>query len=367
MRTLASTTPLLATAALLAIAAPNVRSAGGQPPTYGDPASPFTTTQPGAQLGPVQAAPPTFDPYADPRQPYPATVVPHDNLLSQPGAPFSADPNAPFYAQPIRFLQAVDFEFTYLPRLETSGGLGLVQGEVYGTFALPIGNQGFAPLEITPGLAVQFWDGPAGTASLLDPDLPPQTYGAYLDAGWRPQLTENLSAELGVRPGIYADFRELNDDSIRIKGRGLGIYRFAENWSIALGVVYLDRLDVKILPAGGFLWTPNPDVHYRIFFPNPKLAHRVTTIGNIEWWWYVGGEYGGDSWTLRRAAAVTDQFDYNDIRVFLGLEWKPTAGLSGLEGRVELGYVFQRELFYRSTQQRFDLEETLMLRAGLRY
>ena len=269
-------------------------------------------------------------------------------------------PGATPLAQSMRFLRQVRFEYTFLA---PNSDLGLNQLELYGTFVFPFAYQ-VAPLEITPGFAVQYWDGPPGTNALTTPDLPSRTYSAYLDIGWRPQLTPNLSAELGVRPGVYTDFEETNSDSIRIKGRGLGLYRYSSQWQIVAGVIYLDRFDVKILPAGGLIWTPTPDVRWEILFPQPRLAQRLTTWGNTQWWWYVAGEYGGDGWTIERANGLRDAVDYDDLRLIGGLEFRPAGNLEGLRGQIEIGYIFDRKLKYVSGL-RYKPDDTIMLRVLL--
>ena len=130
-------------------------------------------------------------------------------------------------------------------------------------------------------------------------------------------------------------------------------------------MVYLDRIKVKILPAGGVIWTPSEDAHYDILFPNPKLSHRWTTLGTTDVWYYVAGEYGGGSWTIERIGGASDAFDYNDIRIMLGLE---TIAQSRLRGNFEVGYVFDRQIIYRSGMpDRIDPNSTVMLRAGIAY
>ncbi len=42
-------------------------------------------------------------------------------------------------------------------------------------------------------------------------------------------------------------------------GTGLGVIRLSPTTSLKLGVTYLDRNNIKILPAGGILWKPTPN------------------------------------------------------------------------------------------------------------
>ncbi len=217
---------------------------------------------------------------------------------------------------------------------------------------------------ITPGFGFHWWDGPITTPT-QPADLPPVTYDAYVDAGWQPQITPWLSPNIGVRTGLYTDFHAVDNHSIRIMGRGLGVITVTPTFQVALGVVYLDRNLVKILPAGGIIWTPNPEWRWEVLFPNPKVTRRWRTFGTTDVWGYVSGEYGGGAWTIRRANGTDDDFDYNDIRVMLGAE---TFSQNGLHGNFEIGYVFDRALVYRSGDpSRFYPSDTVMLRAGLAY
>ena len=243
-----------------------------------------------------------------------------------------------------------------------SNSLGVNDVDTSATFAIPFFRTS-APFLITPGFSAHFFQGPV-TAPPIDADLPPVTYDAYLDGAWHPQVSPWFGANLGVRVGVYTDFNTFNTNSIRVMGRGLGVITLTPNLQIALGVVYIDRVVVKILPAGGLIWTPNPDARYEILFPNPKLAHRWTTIGNTDIWVYATGEYGGGSWTIERIGGITDQADYNDIRVALGIE---SYGYRGLHGFFEVGYVFDRQIVYRSGTPQFNPSDTIMLRAGLSY
>ena len=315
--------------------------------------SPFAP-QPGAATlqGDIQQ----WDAYGDPADQAPTLLPPgQDSFLAQPQVTA---------VEQMRVLRQIHFEYTLLGNNGGFSKLGLNEIALNATFQFPLGQH--APILLTPGFSFQMWEGPVGTVATTDPDMPPRTYGAYVDLGWQPQFTPWFGADVGVRPGIYTDFRENNSDTFRIKGRGLGIFTVSPAWQVVAGVVYLDRNRVKLLPAGGLIWTPHQDVRWEILFPQPKLSQRLTTVGNIQWWWYVGGEYGGDAWTIERADGTRDSVDYNDIRVYGGIEWLPCEGVNRLSGSIELGYVFERELLYLNTL-RFKPSETYMVRASLRY
>jgi len=266
----------------------------------------------------------------------------------------------------MRFLQEIRARETWLAGDSNTDPLELDVNdvEISGTFAFPFFyNQ--SPLLVTPGFAVHYWGGPNSVAETGFADLPPRTYDAYLDFAWHPQVTTWLGANLGVRTGVYSDFEQFNSRSLRIMGRALGILTFSPTVQIAAGVVYLDRNEIKLLPAGGVIYTPSEDRRFEILFPNPKVARRFTTVGTVDVWGYVAGELGGGSWTVDRTAGFNDSVDYNDLRVILGIE---TLGLSGFKANFEVGYVFNREVVYRfGPPAQFDPDDTVMVRAGLAY
>jgi hypothetical protein len=264
-------------------------------------------------------------------------------------------------SQSIRFIQDVRLRHTYLHGGEDVNDLGINDTEVAVTFTIPNFLTTGQPLFISPAFALHLWDGPIGPPS----DLPPQAYSAYLDFQWASDPKLKLGAELGFRVGAYTDFNTLSDESLRIQGLGLGVFRCSPTMTFKIGAMYLDRNKVKILPAGGLLWTPTPQVRFDFFFPQPKLSAYLTTVGQYELWWYLAGEYGGGAWTIERADGTSDAIDINDFRASAGLEWTGPRGLSGF---FEAGFVFKRQVIYVvDPSDSFDPGETFMLRAGLSF
>src|SRR5262249_12526537 len=196
------------------------------------------------------------------------------------------------------------------------------------------------------------------------PDLPPQVYDLNLEFGWRPRLARWLFADVAVQPGLYTDFREVNADSFRLRGRGLALAAFSERFQVVGGLLYTNLNNTKVLPAGGFLWSPGDDWRVEMVFPSPKVAYRFACAGDRQWWGYVAGEFGGGAWTIERGNGVGDNVDYTDWRVLLGVEYR--SGL-WLKGHVEVGYVFSRSLDYVSATPNFEPDGTVLLRAGVVY
>jgi hypothetical protein len=276
-----------------------------------------------------------------------------------------------------RFLQEVRLDYLWMPG-SAAKELGINDAGLSATFAVPFFYNTQTPLLITPGFAVHYWNGPQSIVPGPPPpaDLPPRTYDAYLDTAWNPQPTPWLGGELSFRIGVYSDFKTLVTRSLRFTGTGLAVLTFSPSIKVKAGVMYLDRNWVKLLPAGGIVWTPNPDVRFDILFPNPKVTKRLTTSGCTEWWGYLRGELGGGAWTVRRAdlglppadqpaAGTIDFVDYDDLRAALGVEF---LRIGGLHGFFEAGVSFERQLRYSSLlPEVFRPNPTVFLHAGLGY
>ncbi len=300
--------------------------------------SPYTAP-PGATPAPTLGPPTTgFDPYATAPAQTPAYGDPAAGGVEQPNT---------FIGNATRFFQQVTFDSTVLFGNNEGTNLGVTDLETSATFAIPIFKN---PFLVTPGFAGHIWNGPDsfGYNVTTGPMMPPETYDAYLDTAWKPQITPQLSADLAVRVGMYTDFHFVSYQSLRLPSRALGLYQLNPQWTLIAGVVYFDRLSVRILPAGGVIWCPDPDTRYELYFPRPKLSHRIATVRNSNLWGYVSGEYGGNTWTIQRIEGPINQgdlVDYNDLRLCLGLEW---VGFNGRRGNFEAGYVFNRRLMYQS-------------------
>lgn len=357
--------------------------------TYSAPAttsSPFTST-PGSYgaMGP----PPTFDPYASGEIGAPSTAVPYgfapQQIVPQQTSPiypngvstpfdwqqgsYGFQGNEGFTIQAQRLFQELGVEHTWIAGDQGDpSDLDISRSEIYTTMAFPFPYFTQAPLLVTPGFAANFLGGPVGDPAPpmmmpRGPDLPPRFYDAYLDLAWFPQFTQQIGAELGVRTGVWTDFDHLNDDSVRLLGRGLMKVSITPQLDILFGVVYLDRVEVKLLPAGGVYWRPTPEWDLYVVFPNPKIRKRFTTVGNSDWYYYFAGEYGGGSWTVDRVGTA-DRIDINDLRASFGLEWETQ---TQIRGHIEAGYVFDREVIFADTGMpaRFEPDDTFMVRGGV--
>ncbi len=271
----------------------------------------------------------------------------------------------------IRLCQGARFRTTYLPGTTdfSSPGLDDLESTDFETslvFACPKFLGCSQPLYLIPSYTQTLWGGPTNPGV----DVPGNAFGAFLDATWETDPAQTFGAELGVRVGVFSSFDAISSQSVRVPVKALGRLRLTPNSTARLGVYYIDRWDVKLLPALGVLWVPNPDTRWDIFFPEPKLSHYLTTHGNKDVWWYVTGYYGGGAWTIEYPDGADDRMDINDIRVLVGFECGQNELLrQGFRSYFfEIGYAFDRQLlFVNNPQNNIDLGESLVFRAGFGY
>ncbi len=381
--------------------APNAGQAAPSQVPNQQPVQPFNQpfSQPSSVVANTGAG--VFDPFAAPAAVqvppgYPNLPPPQSNMFSNPfasGSPNSSTMFAPpqsggFWSGSVlnnpdangsqtwsaqswqRFWQQSDWQklwhaFRVRHTYIQGGTIDRVQindSEIATSLSFPnfLGSQ--MPLTISPGFIIHNWEGPN---SITGNDLPGSAYSAYLSFDHSTPINQQLGGELSFTTGVYSDFSTFTQHSLRYTGTGLLWFRLSPQSTLKFGVEYLDRVEIKLLPAGGLFWSPDANTRLNVYFPRPKFATRFPNFGNVEVWGYVAGEYGGGSWTIRREAGFKDQVDLNDMRVTAGLEW---IGIRGVTGFGEVGYVFERQLIYRSTSPADSmLGSAIMFRGGFAY
>lgn len=325
---------------------PSLSTPGVPPSTFSTPPPGYAPTQPAPWSGPTISPPPWSTP-----QPPAITPAP----VFENGLPWQQ-------TEPL--FQDTGAVYTYLYG-NKGDELQIHEVDIFSTLVLKSLAATGSSLRVTPGFTFDFLAGPQD----VDADLPAQLYAAYINTAWTPQITPQFSADVNFRIGVYSDFESFTSHSIRFPSRGLGVVQLTPTVAFKLGVEYLDRADIKLLPAGGFVWEPDPQTRYDIYFPRPRISKYWTTVGNTDVWWHMGAEYGGGSWTIDRLDApmlgASDRIDINDIRVFMGIDWDR---LGGWDGLFQVGYVFDREIvFTQVPSETTGLKDTFMIRLGLQF
>ncbi|MFM8891888.1 MAG: hypothetical protein ACKOTB_09770, partial [Planctomycetia bacterium] len=142
-------------------------------------------------------------------------------------------------------LQQALWSVTELPKLDAAG-LGLTTLEKTVTLGLPCPTIE-SPLLVTAGFVGTLTNAPAGA------DVPGELFEGYVQARWLKKIGDRLGVDLAVSPGWYSDFHNDSAEALRVTGHGFGAWEAHEDLRVVAGVIYLDRYDVGILPAGGLL------------------------------------------------------------------------------------------------------------------
>jgi hypothetical protein len=254
------------------------------------------------------------------------------------------------------FFQKVDFSTGWIDRSRPTA-FGITEVDLFARFALPAPTTEW-PLVLQPTFNVRFLDGPTA------PDLPPQLYETFLEFLWLPRVHPRWLGIVSIAPSYYGDFEVEEGEAWRLTGKGLVRFDWVpDRLQVLFGVLYLNRQDVRLLPAGGLIWIPSETRRYELVFPRPKLAHRIRCEPGFEDWLYLGSEFGGNSWAYD-VGSGPDIVTLRDYRLFFGLERKRDGGAGR---RIEIGYVFSRKAEFRSDIPDLRPPSTAFLRAGLSF
>lgn len=285
--------------------------------------------------------------------------------LGTTGVPLMPPPDVPWFswrpsyihpgAKSGSFQQSL-FRTTYLPRLG-DGGFGMTSLNKQFTFALPPFIAG-SPFLVTPSYTTHFLDGPGPI------DVPPNLLDGEIEFRYMKQATPRLGIDLAVAPSYFGDSHNTSSDAWRVTARALGAYSLNERWQLVGGGVYTGRSDFPAVPVAGFIWKPNCNVRVEAVFPRPKAYYRPFVNGTIEHWFYVGGEYGGNTWAIDQEGGIPDKMTYADLRLLAGWERRAPGGLNG---RIELGWVFDRSIEFASGRPGYDPDDTLMARGEISF
>ena len=311
-----------------------------------------------------------FDPYAVSRQNslFACNTVPGTGFssVSNSGAPpiYSGNVNQFFpetYQAMRRFREATFVDVTYMPKSSDKNGFGFTNVDLMMQLGIPCrfipnnepGQSGPGYLYFGPGGSLVWWNPPSGSRF-----SDKMGFSGFLDFAAMPKFNEVVSVDLGFRFGVYSDFEKVYSKSWRFQGRAIGHFKLSRTVDLAMGVLYLDRDRIKLLPTGGIIWRPQDDWEIRMLFPNPRITKRLFDNGRAQWRVYVQSDYGGDSWSLKNKEI--GRFDYNDIRLGGGIEFET---ITRVKGYFEFGGAFGRELY--SHGHREKLNDAIYLKTGI--
>jgi len=195
-------------------------------------------------------------------------------------------------------------------------------------------------------------------------DVPGALHYAYVNFGSYFPISDRWLGMVSVAPGVASDFQTGSSKQIRITGVGMLIFKQTEDRHWTIGVTYLDREDVLLLPLFGVSWSPTERSRVELVFPRPRYKYQLSKSGEFEKWGYLGAEFGGGSWAINRANGTDDVVTIREYRLLGGVEHKLPQGRSWFW---ETGIVVGRSLEYSSGLGDYNPNSTLLLRGGVTY
>jgi hypothetical protein len=302
--------------------------------------------------------------------------------------------------QPVRFGWAVNADVGLLGKAKTSTGadgqFGVFEVNTEARYTTSLPTQWI--FSIAPQFNLRLWDGPTldgGTTTMAAAPLtttrvttvglPGEVYRLGGDLRLTSPTWGPYTVELGFTPSLNTDFEEAaSSDAWIFDGRGALIVRTSPQWMWVLGATYWDRVQDRVLPYAGVVYTPNDRLEIRALFPRADINVFMGTPWGVPQWLYVAGEYHieayqlqlprrtvtttTDGMTTTRTEATTftrDRIELEDWRVLGGIR----SEYNGMTSFLEAGWVFGRQVqFARSTSPSgFDISSGFIARFGLRF
>lgn len=202
---------------------------------------------------------------------------------------------------------------------------------------------------IGSGMSFHFLGGPIQT------DMPPRLFDFQIGWQQRKWLSESLAYDVSACIGAFSDFEGSAREGVRYPSHAVGYFRWSQTTDVVFGLDYLDRDDYHMLPVAGLILTPWENLRLDIVYPRPRAELRISPKQSI----YLAGELGGGTWAVERTTDADDVVTYRDLRMLFGIA---TREAKGHVSTVELGWVFARDLSYRSGLGDMEFQDTLLVR-----
>jgi hypothetical protein len=223
-------------------------------------------------------------------------------------------------------------------------------GDQFGIFSALLDGHEQAGVRngIITGFGFYVFSGP------VQSEMPPRAYDFSIGYQIRHRIGP-LAFDLAASVQAASDFNGDARKGIQYPGHGVAYLTVRPNLDLVLGVDYLDRADVKLLPVAGLIWNPNPFTRYELVFPRPRAVFQLTEVYRL----YIYGELGGGTWAVETPILSNTLATYRDLRACIGFE---SVDPDGRQWAIEAGYLFGRRLEYTSQIGNMRLDDAVVLR-----
>ncbi len=244
-----------------------------------------------------------------------------------------------------------------------ANGLGIFSMKSMSTRDLDFNDP--SNLDIEFEYSLHFTSGP------LNSDLPARLYDLYFNVHWLQQLGDGVGVDANFDLGLFTDFEDSVREGWRYPGRALAFWNLdgeeqEDTVTLLAGIEFFDTDAARVIPAGGIIIQPDEDHRLELYFPRPQIKWRVSEDEDSDCWFYVRGDFQSTAWAIERSAGNADVASLSEKRVAIGFETRSLLK-DGETSFVELGYVFDRELRYRSGLGNIDPNSSMMFRFGSRF
>ncbi len=264
--------------------------------------------------------------------------------------------------KPFQFGWTRKLDVGYLPKERTSSAGGGAVGQ-FGVFEVNSEFRYTAPLptqwimSVAPQFNLRNWDGPGA------PDLPGDVYRFGLDLQLTTPTVGPFTGELSFNPSLNTDFdASPGSDAWNWDGRGAVFVRANPQTLVVLGALFWDRVDDRVLPYAGLVYTPNDYWEIRALFPQSEVSIFLGTPWGIPQWLYVNGEYHVEAYEIGGVPGGR-QIQLEDWRVMLGVR----SDSGGVQSFLEGGWVFDRKVEFSRGGGNFDVSSGFIARFGIKF
>lgn len=251
------------------------------------------------------------------------------------------------------FWYARSLSAAWIPK-NGAAGFGNTDVPIATSFA-PIWFDDLPALLVTPGFGFHFWQPPDELA------LPTAVFDSSIDVTWRTPVTDRWGMAFGITPGVYGDYKKFNSRAFQLTGWGLVDVDVTSSCTLLAGAAVVRQLDLRVLPVGGLVWTPSPDLRLELLVPRSRLAWKLPGLERAgAAWCYAACQFAGGTWAVLLPDETTAMVTSSDLRAILGLELFRSRTVAGV---AEVGYVFARTISANGVPE-FNPTDSVMLQVG---
>lgn len=248
--------------------------------------------------------------------------------------------------------QSEQFRYTNYRSKENTLGIIPEKGDRFGMTSLEstaYSTSGYGS-GMNLGYAFHFLSGPQQI------DLPSRLYQFAMGYQSRGRMSDYFSFDGNISITVNSDFEGSAREGVFFPGHFAGILHVTPETDWVVGIDYLHRDDIKLLPIVGFSFHSDlmPNVRWDLVFPRPKVQFALPG-GHM---FHIAGRLGGGTWDFELPNGVEDVVTYRDYRLLLG--FSKGKGKRGIQS-IEVGYLFGRKLELRDANDFMNMSDAVAI------